>query len=136
MNYWNQARGRARGRKSRWNLLLIPAAVVPWFAGWWLSASVMGHIYRIIHPHAQFVVLPESIGGVLIATGLLFAWCPLAMIIGNALAHAVPAARRALDREASEARGSDFRTSNRELMRLSGILIPLGVGVSCVGLFL
>jgi len=115
---------------------LIPAAIVPWFAGWWLSASVWGYIYRLMHPRASFIVLPDTIGGVLIAVGLLFALCPVAMMTGNILVHAVPAARRALDQEASAVRGTDFRSSNRGLMRLSAALIPLGMGVSCVGLFL
>lgn len=136
MSYWNQARMRATRRKSLWNLLLIPAAIVPWFAGWWLSASNVGHLYRMLHPQNSCTVLPDTIGGVLIAGGLLFAWCPIAMITGNVLVRAVPAARRALDQESSEARGTDFRSSNRGLTWLSAVLIPLGLGVSCIGLFL
>jgi hypothetical protein len=115
---------------------LIPAAIVPWFAGWWFSASVLGYIYRLMHPQASFVVLPDTLGGVLISVGLLFAWCPVAMMIGNLLAHAVPAARRALDQEASTVHGTDFRNANRGLMRACAVLFPLGVGAILVGLFL
>jgi urea transporter len=136
MSYWNQARMRATRRKSLWNLLLIPAAIVPWFAGWWLSVGLAGRMYSMMHPDTSFIVLPDTTGGVLIAVGLLCAWCPVAMITGNVLIHALPAARQALDREASKARGTDFRSANRGLIRLSAVLIPLGVGVSCVGLFL
>jgi len=136
MGYWHKARLRATRRSSPWNLLLIPAAIVPWFVGWWLSASAAGVIYRLMHPRASFILLPDTIGGVLIAVGLLFAWCPVAMMTGNILVYAVPAARRALDQEASTVRGTDFRISNRGLARLSAALIPLGAGVSVVGLFL
>jgi urea transporter len=115
---------------------LIPAAIVPWCAGWWFSAGVLGYIYRLVHPRASFIVLPNTLGGVLIALGLLFAWCPVAMIIGNVLVRAVPAARRALDREASTVPGTDFRNANRGLMRVSAVLLPLGMGASLVGLFL
>jgi len=136
MAYWHRARTQAARRRSPWNLLLIPAAIIPWFVGWWLSASGVGHLYRLMHPHAWFILLPDSIGGVLIALGLLFAWCPVAMLTGNLLVHAVPAARRALDQEASTVRGTDFRSSNRALLRLAGALVLLGLGVSVVGLFL
>ena len=134
MTYWHNARVRATRRKSAWNLLLIPAAIVPWFLGWWLSAKALGHVYHLMHPRASFAVLPETLGGIAIAIGLLFAWCPVAMMTANFLVHAVPAARRALDREASTARGTDFRSSNRQLMRLSAVLIPIGIGAATVGL--
>ncbi len=115
---------------------MIPAAIVPWFAGWWLSANALGRVYRLMHPRASFVVLPDTIGGILIAVGLLFAWCPVAMLTANFLVHAVPAARRALDQEASTVRGTDFRSSNRQLIRLLAALVPLGIGAAAVGLFL
>ena len=134
MTYWHNARVRASKRKSAWNLLLIPTALVPWLLCWWLSAKALGHVYRLMHPRASFVVLPETLGGIAIAVGLLFAWCPIAMMTANLLVHAVPAARRALDREASTARGTDFRSSNHQLMRLSAVLLPIGIGAACVGL--
>lgn len=135
MSYWHKSRLRAIRRRSPWNLLLIPAAIVPWFAGWWFSASTLGYIYRLIHPRASFIVLPDTLGGVLISVGLLFAWCPVAMMIGNLLVHAVPAARRALDLEASTVLGTDFRKANRGLMRVSAVLLPLGMVASLVGFF-
>ena len=133
MTYWDSARARATRRKSAWNLLLIPTALVPWFLGWWLSAMAFGHVYHLLHPHASFVVLPETVGGIAIAVGLLFAWCPVAMMLANLLVHAVPAARRALDREASTVRGTDFRSSNRQLVRLAAVLIPVGIGAATAG---
>lgn len=136
MGYWHTVHLRATRRSSAWNLLLIPAAIVPWFAGWWLSANALGHVYLLMHPRASFVVLPDTIGGILIAAGLLFAWCPVAMLTANFLVHAVPAARRALDQEASTVRGTDFRSSNRQLIRLLAALVPMGIGAAAVGLFL
>lgn len=136
MSYLHSARLRAVRQKSRWNLLFIPAASVPWFAGWWLSALFFGFIYRLIHPRASFIVLPETIGGIGIAVGLLVAWCPVAALIGNWLAHALPAARRALDQESSTALGTDYRNANRGLVRLAAVLVPLGLAASLVGLFL
>jgi urea transporter len=57
-------------------------------------------------------------------------------MIGNVLAHAVPAARRALDQESSTALGTDYRNANRGLVRLAAVLVPLGLGASLLGLFL
>src|SRR5262245_2669307 len=94
MTYWHNERVRAARRKSAWNVLLIPAALIPCFLGWWLSARALGHVYHLMHPRASFVVLPETVGGIAIAVGLLFAWCPVAMMTANLLVHAVPPARR------------------------------------------
>jgi len=136
VSYLHSGRRRAGRQKSPWNLFFIPAALVPWFAGWWASAFFLGYIYRLLHPLASFIVLPETAGGMLIALGLLFAWCPVAALIGNVLAHAIPAARRAHDQESSTALGTDYRGANRGLIRLAAVLLPLGLGLSFVGLLL
>ena len=135
MGRYDKARVRAMRRKSPWNLLLIPAVVVPWLGAWWCSIVLLGHAYHLVHPETSFITLPDTFGSILMGLGPLFAWLPVAMVLGNLLVHAIPVARRALDTEAATVPGTDFRSANRGLLRASALLFPLGLAVSLVGLF-
>jgi hypothetical protein len=92
MGYLEEARKRASRRKSAWNLLLIPAVFGTWLVMWYVSLQPVGRLLRYMRPDLRFVLLPDSFGGTLIGVGLLLAWLPLAMVIGNILvATVVPA---------------------------------------------
>ncbi len=134
MGFMDDARLRARRRRSAWNLLLIPAVVLPWLAASWLTWSALGRLYRILHPTASFAVLPDSVGGILMAIAPLFAWIPLAMVAGNLLVRMVPTPRSVLDAEAASVPGTDFRSANRGLVRAAAVLFPSGLLVSLIGL--
>src|SRR2546428_494591 len=108
MGYFEEARRRAKRRRNPLNLLLIPTVVAPWALIWYASARLLGHVARRFHPELNFVLLPDSGGGVLMGLGLLFAWLPVAMVLGNLLVAAIPAVRRALDNEARGVPGTDF----------------------------
>ena len=136
MGYITDARNRAARRRSLWNLLLIPCYVVPWFALVLASAAALGRVYASIHAVGHDWIFPDSVGGVLMAVGLLLTWLGPAMIIANLLVSAVPPARRALDLEASAAAGTDRPAANRGLMRLSFYLTPVGVGLALAGVFI
>jgi hypothetical protein len=146
MSYLDDARLRAKRRKSPWNLLLIPAIAIPWFGAWWYTVIAMAHAYRFVHPgrsdsfpfwdSRNFRLVPDSIGGVFLASGPIFAWLPVAMVVGNVLVHAVAPARRALDREAATVKGTDFRSANRGLLGFATVLFPVGMFLSVLGLFL
>src|SRR5262245_39709198 len=101
MGYITEARIRAARRRSAWNLLLIPCYAVPWFLVILGSALALGRLYAVVHPGSSFRVLPDTVGGIFMAVGSLFAWLGPSMILANHLVSAVPAARRALDREAA-----------------------------------
>lgn len=135
MTYYDEARARAKRRKSAWNLLLIPAVVVAWFLLTWLSWVVLGTLYRSLHPGREFVILPEGVGGIVMAVGPLLAWIAPAMIIGNLLVAAVAPARRALDEEARPISGSDFSSANRSLLKMSLVVTPAALLVSVLAAF-
>jgi hypothetical protein len=134
MGYITAARALAGRRKSLWNLLLIPCWAVPWLFVWMASAVALGRLYAQIHSVGGMGILPDTIGGVLIALGLLFAWLGPAMIIANLLVSLVPPARRALDRETSSVRGTDRASANRGLLALSRHVAPAGLFIALVGL--
>lgn len=136
MSYLDKALERAKRRKSTWNLLLLPAVVVPLGLMWWLSVVGIAKLYRVVHPQTDFVLLPDTVGGILIAIGPFFAWLAPAMIIGNFATFMVPAARRALEAEAATVRGGDFRSANRGLLKGTAILMPAGILVTLLGVWL
>lgn len=130
------ARLRAGRRRSRWNLLLIPCYFIPWLLLVFGSALMFGRLYALIHATDRVGVLPETIGGILIAVGLLFAWLAPSMITANQLVSAVPAARRALDQEATSVPGTDRRSANRALLRVCRYLVPVGLLVALAGVLI
>jgi hypothetical protein len=133
MGYITDARTRAGRRRSPWNLLLIPCYTVPWFVLVLASLIALGKIYGLVHAGGEFRLVPDSIGGILMAVGSLFAWLCPSMVLANLLVAAVPPARRALDREAMSVPGTDRAAANRSLLRLSRYLTPAGVAIALAG---
>src|SRR5438067_1395736 len=133
MTYFDETQARAKRRKSAWNLLLILAVVIPWIIMWSASAWAFGNLYRLMHPTQDFVLLPDTVGGILMALGPLFAWLPLAMIIGNLLVAAIPNARRVLDVEAVTIPGTDRTSANRGLLKIVVVLTPVGLLIALIG---
>jgi len=133
MGYITDARTRAGRRRSLWNLLLIPCYLVPWLLLILGSLVVLGRLYGRVHPAVAFRIVPDTLGGIFMAMGSLFAWLGPAMILANLLVASVPSARRALDREATAAPGTDRRAANRSLLKVSRYLTPLGVAVALAG---
>ncbi len=133
MTYYTEARARAKRRKSPWNLLLIPAVATPWLLLMSLSTITFATLYRLAHPASEFVILPDTVGGILMAVGPLFAWLSPAMILGNLLVSLLPPARRALDAEAASAPRAGRVAANRDLLKLSFILTPAGLALGLLG---
>lgn len=133
MSYFEEARARARRRKSPWNLLLIAAVVGSWLLVWYVSAKIFGQIVRHVRPELQFVLLPDSGGSILMAFGLFFASLPFSMVVGNLVVAIVPPARRALDREAANVPGTDLVSSNRSVLKVAAFLTPAGLLIALIG---
>jgi hypothetical protein len=124
MGFIKDAQRRGRRRKSPWNLLLIPTVLGILCALWWSTAMALGQLHRAVYPTAQPRILPDGLSGIAMAVAPLFAWLGPSFILSNLLVAAVPAARRALDREATSVPGSDLRTSNRGLIDFSKVMFP------------
>ena len=136
MGYITDARTRAGRRRSPWNLLLIPCYALPWLLLTLASAFALGKLHAVIHGSEHIHILPDAIGGVLMALGSLFAWLGPVMMGANLLVAAIPPARRALDREATSIPGADRATANLSLLKLSYYLTPAGVIVALAGLLI
>jgi hypothetical protein len=108
--------------------------VIPWFLLVFGSIVVLGRLSGEFHGVTASHVVPDTVGGILIALGSLFAWLGPSMIIANQLVAVVAPARRALDREARTVPGTDRLSANRRLLKLSRVLVPAGVLLALVGM--
>jgi hypothetical protein len=133
MAYLDEARSRAKRRKSPWNVLLIPAVILPLFILWWSTSAALIELYRVVHAGRAFTGVPDSLGGIIMGVAPFFAWLGPSMIIGNLLIAAIPPARRVLDAEAARSPGTDRRSANRVLLRISVRLTPAGLLLGVVG---
>jgi hypothetical protein len=133
MGYITDARRRAGRRRSLWNLLLIPCYFVPWFVLTVASLIALGRLYGRVHTVSGFGLVPDTVGGIFMAVGSLFAWLGPSMILANLLVATVAPARLALDREAAPFPGTDRPAANRSLLRLSRYLTLAGVAVALTG---
>src|SRR5262245_40952206 len=118
MSYYADARARARRRKSPWNLLLI--LFVPTITGvlLWLSFNALWALHVLAHPaHAGQEWLfwngrPSNpitfAAGFAMLFGPAFPCLIAAMVLSNFLIRCIGPARRALDREAEQVRGTDY----------------------------
>ena len=113
--------------------MLIPAVLVPWLVMSGATSLAFARLYRLTHPGQEFIIFPQTIGGILIAVVPLFAWLGPSMIVGNLLVAAIPTARRVLDAEAAPFPGTDRRSANRDLLKVSIFMTPAGLFVALLG---
>src|SRR5262249_27048942 len=60
---------RAQRRRSRWNLLLFPAAMLPLGALCYVTARLLSELYLVRHDPPGGGLLPPTFAGILIAIG-------------------------------------------------------------------
>ena len=135
MGFFEEARNRGKRRKSAWNLLLIPAVLLPLVAVWGSLVFGFESIHSAYYPGQS---LRNGSGVAVVATtvGPLFAAIPLGMLIGNALVWLVPAARRRIDAEADRSSAAGFVSSQKALFRASVPILAVSLGFSLTGALL
>jgi hypothetical protein len=136
MSYYQDARRRAQRRRSPWNLLLIPAVLLPAAGLWCGIVEALQAFHRVFYPGETLGTASHSIGPILTAVSPMFAVLPIAMLIGNGLVWLVPPMRRVLDAEAAPHPGTGFWDAQRQLLRGAKYLVPIGLGAGALGAFL
>ena len=117
---------RARRRKSRWNLLLIPAVSFPIIAVWVAAVLLAQQAHILLYP-LQSLRNAKGVWVIVAVMSPVLAAMPLGMLIGNLLVWQMAPARRALNREAEADSTTTYGASQRALLRfaLFGVLIAL-----------
>lgn len=135
MNYLERAWGRARRRKSLWNLLFIPAVLFPLLALYGGSLIAVEALHLHIYPGER---LRHARGfGVILATiSPFFGVVPLAMILGNFFIWFVPPARQVLEVEAKAFPETFFGNVQKKLCHFSLIMVSVSVILTLGGVLL
>ena len=133
--YLKRARVRAQRRKSPWNLLLIPAVVIPFGGLWWSGVMAAELLHLRLYP-GQHLLKSQGLGPVLAAISPFFGALPLAMIIGNLLVRLIPPVRRVLDEETRLFPFTKYRNGQKQLFKIALVLVPLSFLFLVIGALL
>jgi len=132
VNYLEEAQARARRRRSAWNLLLIPAVLLPLGILAWGLIQVLQRLHQARYP-TQDLTSASGFGPIATTVGALLAAIPLALLIGNGVVWLIGPIRRVLEHEASAVRGTSFIDAQRQLIRFAMIVVPVLLGIAVVG---
>jgi len=103
---------------------------------WYATARGLGEIYWMAHAVPPFSILPNGLGGLLIAIGSLSAAFAPSMIVANCLVWLVPAARRTFEAEAEPFPDLTFRSANQGFLRMTTLMTPIGLAIGMLGALL
>ena len=130
-DYLDEARRRARSKKSAWNLLLVPFCVIA-IGGAWTAIAFLFEAYRHqLFPSGAFLSSGTRIGNILMFVTPAFPSLAIGLIIGNFLVWLIPAARAAQERRMPPGGHSSFRSTQLALTRFGAVLavaaLPFGL---------
>ena len=127
------ARGRARRRKSLWNLLLPLFGLPSCLALTFVLCKGAGSLHNFLHPDtpALFSDGPITLGQALVLLPAMLSALSPAMMLTNFLVYLIPPARHAMGAEDRGHRGVDYNSSQRALGK-----VGMWIGIVCVPLVL
>ena len=131
MRFSEEQYRHAKRRKSGWNLLLVPAVLLPLIAIW-VALVLLGDCAHGLIYSGQTLRTGRGLGPILNALAPVFVAIPLGMLAGNLLVWCIAPARRALQREAAPHPALTFAASQSALLKL----LPMMALVSLLGLAL
>lgn len=123
---------RAKRRKSRWNLLLIPAVLLPIAAIWVGTALLAQQAHMALYP-AQTLRNARGVWVIITVMAPVLAAGPLGMLVGNFLVWKVGPARTALDREAEPHPITTYGSSQSALRKLFLFAVPIALVATVLG---
>jgi hypothetical protein len=133
-NYMDEARKRGERRKSPWNFILIPAALIPAIAFYVAFIRLLENVHLQFFP-AQHLMSSanDTLAKIAVMVLPLFASMIVGMLVGNYLINKVPFLRCIFDREAREIAQASYKISQKSLLgALFFILLPsLGGSFLC-----
>ena len=134
--------GAHKRRKSPWNLVLIPLGAGFIGCSTYVLFRIMWEVHTAIYPShagrlAEFwgknISLASFASSFLLLIPLFFASIPIGMILANAIAWLIPAARRTFDREAEGVAGASFAEAVSALLKAALVLVPVCLLLSGIG---
>ena len=134
---YTAAQQRARRRRSPWNLILIPLALVGWLGTWYGLFRIVWVFHVTLYPQhriQEFWQEGISLSSFLPSFLMVFALMPgavcLGLVLANCAAWLVIPARRAFDREAVGHPGTRFGEATSTLLKFAALTLPAGLAVA------
>jgi hypothetical protein len=124
---------RARRRKSRWNLLLIPAILFPIVAFWVAAVLLAQEAHMLLYP-SQTLRNAKGLWVIVAVMAPVLGAVPLGMVVGNILVRQVGMARRALNREAEPDSTTTYGASQSVLLRFALVAIAVAAVTTSIGI--
>ena len=140
--YIQEARGRAKRRKSPWNLILIPFAIIGGFFVYIVQFRILWFIHIIMYPNhsgrlSEFwregLSFNAFISSFLLAMPIFFSSLVLGLLIANFLAWRIPPARKAFDKEAQGIKGTSFSEVMKGLGKAAIYLVSICFVLGLIG---
>ena len=123
---------RARRRKSRWNLLLIPAVLFPIIAVWVATVLLAQQGHMHLYP-GQTLRNGKGLWVIVAVMAPALAAVPLGMLVGNFLVWLVGPARRALDREAAPDPTLTYEATQSALLKFALLAVAIALVATALG---
>ena len=135
MSYLEEARARANRRKSRWNLLLIPAGLFPIGSVWAVATLLAEQAHLHFYPE-ESLRTGEGPWVVVAAVSPLFAAIPVGMLAANFVVRRIAQARAVLDREASRDPALSYHESQAGLRKAAWMSALASLSLTTLGVLL
>lgn len=136
LEYYKQARRRARRRKSPWNILIAILAIFLWMILGWMSLNIVDLVHRQFYPDQSLFPGRSGFAVLIAILPAWFALIPLVFVIANFLISLAPSAHLTLELEAKRHRGGSYRESQYLLIRVCIWSIPIGLVLSAIGILM
>lgn len=120
----NAIRKRAARRKSPWNLVLLVLAIIAVAASWIVLVQLFGKYRESLLPAGAFLSSGTRFANILMHVAPGIPSIAIGFVVANLLIWCIPPARQALEREDKQFPETDFKSSNRALLRM---LVPLAI---------
>ncbi len=132
--YFQEARARAKRRKSPWNLILIPFSIGGIGFSYFIQFQILWFIHTLMYPNHSGRLKEfwkEGLSGnafvssFLLAIPIFFSSLALGMIIANISTLCIPPAQKTFDKEAQGIRGVSFNEAMKRLGKITIYLVPI-----------
>ena len=133
LRYIEQAQMRARRRKSLWNFLLVPLALLGMSLSWWVLSRPIFLMRQWGMPENGFLQSGTRVGLIFFYIGLMLCSVAPGFLFANVCARIIPATRKVFDHEAIPHPGTDFKSANRALTKFGLIVLAVFFPIALIG---
>ncbi len=133
--YYKDARERTKRKKSPWNWILLPFAIIGIGGTLFLLIKGLLTLQQCLIPNETILLGRTQVGAFLMFIPIAFLSLPLGFMFANFAAWCIPPARRALDNEAKGTKGASFKESMKVMSIVSVVILIIVTPACFLGVF-